>query len=152
MNKKGCIFLGCIVFLSLGCVSLPQSIRPKTYKKQFVSDYKSVWFAMRKATQGYTIKNGDIDTGDIVTELNRHSPESFKFYSRLESQHLVWPYYIRIQIIKLPPESLPATVEVHITKHIIKREDFTDRPEELRSDGMEELSLLYRISRELYLN
>jgi hypothetical protein len=130
-------------FLLSGCVSLrPQEtpIREAIFKNSL----QQVWIATEKTLATYPISESNVDSGILRTDYLRGascwlSPGNTEHYSAGVRCHLVF------QFVTLPGNS----TRVRVTKTMEMVRDFVSEPEVIPSDGLEEISLLYRIDREL---
>jgi len=110
--------------------------------QSFHENYDLVWKSVQLALVAYPIRINDPDTGIIETEAIRGN----KIWSppgESEPPTGGAKYKINIRILK------GETPKVIVSKNIELRRDFFSDPERVPSDGLEELSILYRIQREL---
>jgi hypothetical protein len=150
------IFLTLIMVSALGCSSAnvePERIDikspgPKTriYQSPFANVWKSCLIVLGK----YPLKSYDEEAGVIETDYIRGedvwiAPHRKKYVSG------GFRYKLSLRIIKGKSNNKPVT-KVVIVKQPELQKDFFSDSEKTQSDGLEELSILYRVERELALD
>lgn len=127
----------------VSCVSVNPNPKPIT-ETVFRGSMDQVWMATEKALSKYPISESNRDSGILRTDFLRgpqcwHSPTSTEKFSAGVRCNLT------LQIIKIPHNG----IRVKVNKALQMVRDFVSEPEDLASDGMEEIHILYRIDREL---
>lgn len=112
----------------------------------FYDDYEKVWKAAQISIAQYPLKAYDIDSGTIETEFIG-SDNAWLPPHQQSIQNGV-RYKINIRVLKEKKGGLDV-INVVILKQVEKKTDFFSNYERLISDGLEEVSILYRIQREL---
>ncbi|MCB0419515.1 MAG: hypothetical protein KDD61_00870 [Bdellovibrionales bacterium] len=136
--------------LLTGCVLTPTESHSKSYspkEKVYFQPYDEVWRATQLAFAHYPIKMNNMDLGIIETDHVKGDQIWSAPHSRKESTMGV-KYQITARIIAGTSKHKKGT-KVSIFKKVEKQRDFFAQVEKLPSDGLEEMSLLYRIDREL---
>ncbi len=119
------------------------------YEVFFNSDFQDVWRAAQISIAQYAIRVNDIDSGILETD-------SIKLDRGWQSPHKPPTppggrnYSIEVRIARgYSKNSRRPKIRVRVTKNLRVRRDFFSKVKELRTDGLEEMSILYRIGREL---
>lgn len=139
---KWILLIGSLIF-SVGCVSLIPQKAPLR-EAIFRAPMQQVWLATEKSLSNYPIAESNIDSGLLKTDYLRgpscwRSPGQSEIYSSGIRCNLV------LQFVTIPGSG----TRVRITKTMEMVRDFVSEPEGIPSDGLEEMSILYRIDREL---
>ena len=119
----------------------------RTYRTEFVQ----IWRAAQLSLSKYPIQVNNMDAGILETQFikgnNKWSPPFIdnKDYNGNR-------YKIKIKIIRGLSNSKKSALKVSILKIIQKKKDYFSKHERIPSDGLEEISLLYRIQRELQID
>lgn len=135
--------LGFLILSALGCVSI-QPNRPPLKETVFKGSMEKVWMAAEKVLADYPISESNVDSGVLKTDYIRgpncwHAPTyTEKYTSGVRCS-------LQLQILKISGNA----VRIRITKSLQLVKDFVSEPEDLPSDGLEEMNILYRIDREL---
>lgn len=125
------------------CISfLPQ--RPPIKEAIFRSSLQQVWLASEKALANYPIAESNIDSGVLKTDYLR-GPNCWSSPGHVDNYSAGVRCSLTLQFIKIPENGI--RVRITKTQEIVR--DFVAEPERISSDGLEELSVLYRIDREL---
>lgn len=141
------------LFLNLGCSSLQSNIdeNNQVFREYvFIGNYEKVWKACEKALGNYTLSNNSIDSGIIQTDWVRGdhvwtAPDSTKSPSSGMRERII------VYLTKGRTQR-NSSVRVQIKKELELRKDFILEAEALKSDGLEEIVILYRIERELEID
>jgi hypothetical protein len=135
-----------------GCASLADDDKPVVNdpaNRVIVGSYDEVWRAMQKAFSNYPIQVNNLDQGiletDIIKGAQIWNPPFIK-----NPKLTNYRYTINVRVIKGKTQG-QESVRLIVTKKINLQRDFFSNDEELQSDGFEELSLLYRVERELQI-
>ena len=125
--------------------------KPKaSFDQVFPAEYEKVWRALQLSVQKYPIRINDIDRGVLETDFIRGA----KSYSppHLPPQNFSGrQYQLLFRVLKGKIEGRPA-IKVVIVKKMERKRDFFSENEELKSDGLEEKTILYRIAREIEID
>lgn len=138
------------VGLFSGCVSSPSSSVVKSYspkERVYFRPYDEVWRATQLAFSHYPIKMNNMDLGIIETDFVK-GDQIWSPPHKREKNYTGLKYTITARIIAGKSKKRKGT-KVSIFKKVEKQRDFFAKVEKLPSDGLEEMSLLYRIGREL---
>ena len=135
------IFIG--FFFLTSCISLQEQKAP-VREAIFRGSLQQIWLATEKALTNYPIAESNIDAGILKTDFLRglncwKAPYVQENYSSGVRCNLL------LQFVKMPGNG----IRVRITKTLEMIRDFVSETEKLQSDGLEELTVLYRIDREL---
>lgn len=131
------------LLFALGCVSfLPQ--RPPIREAVFRGSLQQVWLATEKALANYPIAESNIDVGILKTDYLR-GPNCWIAPGKIEKYSSGVHCNLLFQFVKIPGSG----IRVRITKSIEMLRDFVSEPELIPSDALEEMTLLYRIDREI---
>lgn len=132
----------CLLTLS-GCISfLPQ--RTPIREAVFRGSLQQVWLATEKALANYPIAESNIDVGILKTDYLR-GPNCWTSPGKSEKYSSGIRCNLYFQFVKIPGSG----IRIRITKTLEMVRDFVSEPESVSSDGLEEMTLLYRIDREL---
>ena len=112
----------------------------------YSASFDTVWRATQQALFNYPMNVNNMDTGYLQT-LYITGKHRFRAPHK-KRQKLPSGYQYRINVKILPSDNDKRT-RVSITKEVRMQRDFFSAPKDLESDGFEEKSLLYRISREI---
>ena len=114
----------------------------------FREPFESVWRAVQYALVKYPIKLADMDAGVLETDY-------VKGDAAWQSPHVRKPpsggrkYKLNVRVLKGRVGESQAATKVIISKRIEIQRDFFSPIESRPSDGLEEISVLYRVRREL---
>jgi len=136
-----------------GCDAMVQEDKPATFNgpasRVIVGGYDEVWRALQKAFSSYPIQVNNLDQGiletDIIKGAQIWSPPFVK-----NARPVNYRYTLSARVIRGKTAG-QESVRIIVSKKINLQRDFFSADEELLSDGLEELSLLYRIERELQI-
>lgn len=137
------LFLILTATLTTSCISMKKQ-RPPPKEAIFNASLTKVWQATERALVNYPIAESNIDSGILRTDYLRgnecfHPPGQESSFSPGVRCNLIFYF------VKIPNNGI--RVRINKTMEIIR--DFISDPEDMPSDGLEELTLLYRIEREL---
>ena len=110
----------------------------------FRAPLQQVWLATERALANYPIAESNIDAGLLKTDYLR-GPSCWTSPIVKEKYSSGVRCSLSFQFVTIPGSG----TRVRITKTLEMVRDFVAEPEQLPSDGLEELSILYRIDREL---
>lgn len=115
----------------------------------FYANYEDVEMALKQSMTRYPQKIDNTEAGIFETdyikgELRFHPPHKVVNYSP------GYRYRILVRLVRGRTEDRPA-IKVQITKKVEILRDFFSDADSLKSDGLEEQVILYRIGRELQL-
>jgi hypothetical protein len=128
-----------------GCISmLPQ--RSPLKETIYRGSLQSVWLATEKALVNYPIAESNIDAGLLKTDFQR-GPNCFKSPGQTDKYSSGVRCQLIFNFVKIPGSG----IRVRVTKVLEMVRDFVSEPESIKSDGLEEMTILYRIDRELSL-
>jgi len=136
-----------VLFLAIGgCTTAEFNLPPlaEPPSKIYRESYDKVWRATQLALKKYPIKLNNMDSGILETDWVRGDklfamPTETKPRAGLR-------YKLTLRIVKGKLDDKAAT-KVTCTKTIEVQRDFFSGPETVRSDGLEENTILYRIGR-----
>ena len=141
-----------ILLLTIGCASSeitiynPRQVVP-SLQKSIPGTYEQVFKATQISLADYPIEINDMEAGFLQTTFIRNEqvwiPPHFKGKSSAG-----YRYTISIQLLRLRNKN---RTQVIITKNIEFKSDFFANYKPIKTDGLEEIALLYRIQRELWL-
>jgi len=103
-----------------------------------------VWMAAEKALANYPISESNRDSGVLKTDFLRGS-QCWQSPTKTDKYSAGVRCSLSLQLIKMPHNG----VRVRVNKSLQLIRDFISEPENIPNDGMEEMSILYRIDREL---
>lgn len=118
-------------------------------EKTFPASFEEVWSATQKAFSAYPVQTNNIDLGIIESALIRGS----QLWSAPHLEKTSFSgvrYRLLGRVIKGMLDKRKAT-KVIIEKRMEMQKDFFSQSEPLKSDGLEELALMYRIQREIII-
>lgn len=144
------LFLACCFLV--GCSSIdkkPDQLPTPPFERVYNFNYNNVWRAAQLALGDYPLRLNDQDLGILETETVR-SYEGFKPPHTRTKYSPGTMYRINIKVIKGVKAGEPA-VKVIVYKNLKRYRDFFSAAESLKSDGLEEAKILYRIERELVI-
>ena len=139
-----------VLMCLIGCASHPRiAYNPKKVpsflEKTIEGKYEYVFNAAQISLSNYPVAVSDMDTGILKTDFIKgeqmwHPPHLDKkdFFGHR--------YTINIQLLKIQNKE---AVQVTITKDIEHKRNFFAEYQKVKTDGLEEIALLYRIQREL---
>ena len=157
------LLLALISFMSFtSCVSQPMHLKdypfhPTTGRKKVVNaPLRDVWVSTLRVLESYPLDVLDQSRGVLITNPVPidDSPISslLDVKKRFKVQNAYGlSYHLKIQLLKLSSGKLEERTEVHIQKSLSAKNHFFAKTQFLESDGLEELYILYRIQREVYI-
>ena len=116
----------------------------------YYATYEEVWRAVNFVLQPYPLRISNMDQGTLETDMIR----GYRIWSppyKAETSSTSETYRLTIRVIKGAPLAGKAATKVTIVKESQIQQDFFSDPRSLPSDGLEEKSVLYRISREIQI-
>lgn len=145
-------FVSCVTSCSSATVD-PERINikdPGPKSRTFASPFQDVWKASLLVLGKYSIKSYDEDSGIIETDFIRGedawiSPHRKKYVPG------GFRYKLNLRVIKGRTGAQKATKVILLKTPELQKDFFSDS-EAVQTDGLEELSILYRIERELALD
>ncbi|MEZ4871577.1 MAG: hypothetical protein R2827_04875 [Bdellovibrionales bacterium] len=147
-----------VALLQTACAGFDKTPEPEksflSHSKLYRGQYDKVWRAVQIALSKYPIKINNIDTGVIETQSIPDN-EVYKSPLGFDEHSSGRRYVIKARVIRMDPkdgDENSSAVKVIIKKDITLKRDFFAAPERLRSDGLEEKVVLYRIGRELLID
>lgn len=145
------IFVGCMTSCSSATVD-PERIDikdPGPKSRTFSSPFRDVWKASLIVLGKYSIKSYDEDSGAIETDYIRGEDAWISPYKKKYVRG-GFRYKLNLRVIKGQTGTQQVT-KVIILKTPEVQKDFFSDSEKTQTDGLEELSVLYRIEREVAL-
>ena len=144
-----------IMVSALGCNSAtvePERIdikNPGPKTQSYSASYNSVWKSCLIVLGKYPLKSYDEEAGVIETDFIKGEDV---FIAPHRKKYVVggFRYKLNLRIIKGRANNKSVT-KVIILKTPELQKDFFSDSEKLQSDGLEEMSILYRVERELAL-
>lgn len=156
--QKGA-FYGLPFFLMAGllssCAGSPVPTRKEKVIRKFVNQkifyfpYDGVWRAAQLALK-YPIAINNMDNGVLETDLIK-ADDGFLAPGEARTPSSGVRYKITLVLAKGKVDGRES-VRVTVSKSIEKKRDFFSDPETLVSDGLEEMTIFYRIERELLID
>jgi hypothetical protein len=138
--------------LVTGCSSwttpAPKDESAPPLEKVFSETYENVWRSTQLALASYPIKVNDSDSGIFETQLIR-GDKTWVSPSVEKNPSGGQRYKISVRILKGNDKNGDPATKVIVLKRAEIQRDFFAETEKLPSDGLEELSIMYRIEREL---
>jgi hypothetical protein len=113
----------------------------------FPATYDETWRAAAMVMKQYRMKVMDRELGILESESIR-GYDAYKPPHTRETRSPGLRYKISMKVIKGMNSKRPLTKVIIIKRSELHR-DFFSKPEEVQSDGLEEVSLMYRIKREI---
>lgn len=116
----------------------------------YYATYEEVWRAVNFVLQPYPLRISNMDQGTLETDMIR----GYRIWAppyKSETASSAETYRLTIRVIKGAPLAGKPATKVTIVKDIQIQQDFFSDPRSLPSDGLEEKSVLYRISREIQI-
>lgn len=148
---KTLLLLSAVLLLNSSCVSTqPNDEPPKVrHYRIFFADYDQVLQAARKALIRYPIQTDDSDSGVLETEYIKGT-EGFISPGQKRQPTAGLRYQLLFTFIKGKTRGKDS-VRVSVQKKIEVQRDFFSDLEEIKSDGLEEEVILYRMNREILI-
>ncbi len=115
----------------------------------FYATYEEVWRAVNFVLQPYPLRISNMDQGVLETDTIK----GYRIWAppyKSENASSNENYRLTIRVIKGEIQRRPAT-KVTIVKDAYIQTDFFSDPRSIPSDGLEEKTILYRISREIQI-
>ena len=140
-------------FLLIGCTSSPYRIGPQgVQKREYFVPFDQVWNAVQVVMSDYALLVNDREAGRLETEALLVSRSKWRSPQSAFNRHKA-PRNAKYQMILqvLPIYMGRPAVQLVVTKQAQHKRDFFSDPSPIQSDGLEELSLLYRIDKEVGL-
>ncbi len=144
------IFLICIGSLFLICCSSSlekEEIKKENRTAQFRYSFDDVWRATQITLQNYPIRINNTEQGIIETDWVREG-EIWSLPNDKGNQAI--KYALSIKVLKGEIQSRAAT-KVVVLKKRKKNKNFFESKSDIQGHQLEEISLLYRIKRELII-
>lgn len=127
--------------------------RPSPQVKIFYDDFSNVWRAAQLSLQNYPVRINNMDKGILETEpISTNSKRAWHPPHLKKSKASAGlSYSLHLVASKGDVEGSHA-VRVSVRKKMKMKNDFFSGYKSIASDGLEELSILYRIQRELVID
>ena len=147
LGLAGCLFLG-------GCAMFAERPKPKLYSgprdQVYSATYDEVWKAVNLVLQPYPLRVSNMDQGVLETDsLRADKIWVLPFHVGTDAPS-GQNYRLVVRVIRGAENRTRAT-KVMIIKEILLQSDFFSDPKNVQSDGLEEKTILYRISREVQI-
>jgi hypothetical protein len=148
------IFSLFLSFLLSACALLPEKNKGEVtgpLEQVFHASYEEVWRASQLALQNYPMRVNNMDLGLLETDVIRgfNSTWTPPHLSKNPSGGLA--YKIVVKVVKGSLQE-KAAQQVSVFKDISLQKDFFSDSQRQASDGLEEQSILYRITREIQID
>ena len=147
------VFLGLLAASLTSCALFRENTGPKrtfdSHSEVFYAPFDEVWRAAQLALQFYPMEINNMDLGILQTAPITGSQVWTPPFQEDPPTGGV-SYRLDLKVIKGRIKGKKAN-KVIITKSIVRKKDFFSGPEEVPSDGLEELTILYRIGREIQI-
>lgn len=139
-----------LAILLTGCATSSFVYDPKNVKaaleKNIKGEYEQVFKAAQISLADYPIEVSDMESGYLQTAYIRN--EQLWQPPHLEGgQKGGYRYQLHIQILRVRRKGMTKVI---ITKNKQYKKDFFSTYKPVKTDGLEEIALLYRIQRELW--
>jgi hypothetical protein len=118
-------------------------------QKVFEENFEKIWRAAQLALSNYPIRVNDMESGVIESDFIR-GDDLWKSPIRGKPLPNGLRYKVIIRILK-GSISEKAANQVTVLKRIEFKKDFFSEYEAVKTDGLEEIAILYRIERELVI-
>ncbi len=144
-----------LLFITLaGCARTPvQEYDPRKAagpkQKVFENKYDQVWRAVQLALSNYPVRVNDMDSGVLETDFIR-GQTAWVSPHRKQQIPSGLRYKVIVRVLKGKMSGGKA-IQVTILKRIEFQKDFFSRYSPVKTDGLEEIAILYRIERELLI-
>lgn len=115
----------------------------------YFATFEEVWTAVNRVLQPYPLRISNMDQGLLETDVVRGARVWYPPH-KTETAVSAEMYRLTVRVIKGALENRAAT-KVTIVKDANIQRDFFSSPKALPSDGLEEKSILYRITREIQI-
>ncbi|HPI40866.1 MAG TPA: hypothetical protein PLJ21_08680 [Pseudobdellovibrionaceae bacterium] len=135
-------------FVLNACISKSIEPKPILTERVFFKPYDEIWKAVHGVIK-YPIAVENYDAGVIETEYIP-ATEGWKAPTTQIPISMGVKFKLIFRVSKGSIDNTPSS-KVNIEKEILIKRDFVSDPEPLASDKLEELSLIYRIDRELQI-
>ncbi len=120
----------------------------KTYSQAFLSDYSVVWKGILISLLKYPLDKNNEESGEITTSLIKPGA-AFTPLHRIPNSKEIYQLFIQVQKRKLNNKNI---VLVNIEKKTLIKGNFISKEQNIKSDGIEENVILYRIAREIKID
>jgi hypothetical protein len=146
-----------LLIAGLGCSDTPEKPDVLAAKKEqlkikiYYDTFEETWRAVQIALAKYPIRINDMDAGVIETDSIK-GEQSWITPGKPAQPMGGRKYKLKATIVKGRSNSGGPANRVSILKISEVQKDFFSEVENVASDGMEELSIIYRIDRELALS
>lgn len=138
---------------SVGCVTATERLAAREgdgpYSRVFYANYEDVEVALKQSMIRYPQKVDNTEAGIFETDFIRGEAR-FKPPHKTVTYSPGYRYRLLVRLVRGRAEERPA-IKVQITKKVEVIRDFFSDADSLKSDGLEEQVILYRIGRELQL-
>ena len=118
---------------------------PSFLEKTLQGDYTQVFKSAQISLANYPIAVSDMESGILKTKFVQNE-QMWQAPHQKTPQLSGYRYTLTIQILKVKDSK---SVQVTITKDIEHKKDFISEYKKIKTDGLEEITLFYRIQREL---
>lgn len=139
--------------LASGCVTATERLAAREgdgpYSRVFYANYEDVEVALKQSMIRYPQKVDNTEAGIFETDFIRGEAR-FKPPHKAVAYSPGFRYRLLVRLVRGRAEERPA-IKVQITKKAEVIRDFFSDADSMKSDGLEEQVILYRIGRELQL-
>lgn len=119
----------------------------RIYEKVFLSDFETVWQATLEALKSSALDVSNREAGFIRTKwIDNTAQKNFADSFGTGQMYLKAQYRHRVNVAKLFYNGRPA-VKVNIQKEQLVQNDVLEGWRNVTSDGVDELTMLYRVGR-----
>jgi hypothetical protein len=140
-------------FSQTGCVTATQKLEARQtegpYSRVFYANYEDVEVALRQSMNRYPQKVDNTEAGIFETDFIKGEAR-FKPPHKIVNYPPGYRYRLLVRLVRGRTDERPA-IKVQITKKVEVVRDFFSDADSLKTDGLEEQVILYRIGRELQL-
>ena len=150
--KPHCLSLVILVIFLIGCTNSSQKIydvnkAPSFLERIVKGKYEDVFSAAQISLANYPIAVNDMEAGILKTGVIKN--EQMWHPPFLDKRTLFGHRYtVSIQLLKIQGKE---AVQVTIIKQIEHKKNFFEEYQKVKTNGLEEMALFYRIRRELLL-
>lgn len=149
-NLKFLILVKTLLIFNIGCQAIDKTKTeppPKTDSVIF-APYDKVWRASQLALSSYPLSISNMDAGKIVTSPIEGNLIWQPVHSQSETQGL--QVKITLQLTRGKINGREA-IKISVNKNLYQKTNFFNDKKELKTNGYEEESLIYRVKRELII-
>ncbi len=148
------IFSFSLSLLLSACALLPAKHKSEVtgpVEQVFHASYEEVWRASQLALQNYPMRVNNMDLGLLETDVIRGFSSTWTPPHQTQNPSGGLAYKIVVKVVKGSLQQ-KAAQQVSVFKDVSLQKDFFSDTQKKASDGLEEQSILYRITREIQID